>query len=154
MNNFWERLLCAAHPNSHAQFIHAGLLKLEAAVKFSRTTVAYSGPDKPYLNNSHIALLLLSRVYPSEMYCTALVKLSDTTAALLINNKLWALHCILVEILLASLQTLSSTIGFAFATRLTFWILFRHVFAAFVEFGRKWRGWYCGLQAPWEMIVQ
>lgn len=35
-------------------------LKLEAAVKFTKTAVAYSGPDKPHLNNSHIAALLLS----------------------------------------------------------------------------------------------
>lgn len=64
--------------------------KLEAAVKFTRATVAYSGPDKPHLNNSHIALLLYLRVYPSETHAAVLIKLSDTRAPLFINNKLWA----------------------------------------------------------------
>lgn len=80
--------------------------KLEAAVKFTRATVAYSGPDKPHLNNSHIALMLFNlRVSPSQACGVVLVKLSDTAAPLLINNKLWALHCILVHILLTSPQT-------------------------------------------------
>lgn len=57
----WERhYLDAIQRNSRAQLIRAGELKLEAAVKSSKTTVAYSRPDKPHLNNSHIAALLLS----------------------------------------------------------------------------------------------
>lgn len=52
--------LGAIQRNRRAELIQAGELKLEAAVKFTRTTVAYSGPDKPHLNNSHIAALLLS----------------------------------------------------------------------------------------------
>lgn len=55
-----SRYLGAIQRNSRAELIQAGKLKLEAAVKFTRTTVAYSGPDKPHLNNSHIAALLLS----------------------------------------------------------------------------------------------
>lgn len=55
-----SRYLGAIQRNRRAQLIQAGELKLGAAVKFARTTVAYSGPDKPHLNNSHIAALLLS----------------------------------------------------------------------------------------------
>ena len=81
---------------SNRQFIHAGELKPEAAVKFTRATVAYSAPDKPHLNNSHIAPPLYLRVYPSETRGALLIKLSDTAAAapLLINNELRALLCI------------------------------------------------------------
>lgn len=91
--------------------------KLEAAVKFAKATLAYSRLDKPHLNNTHVALLLYLRVYPSEMCAVVFMKLSDGTASLLINNKLWALHCM---ILLTSLQTRRSIISFAFAEKLTF----------------------------------
>lgn len=64
----------------------------------------------------------------------ALIKLSDNAAPLLINNKLWALHCILAQILLTSPQTVRSIIGFAFAGKLTFEILFGHVFVVIVKF--------------------
>lgn len=89
--------------------------RLEAAVG---ATVAYSGPDKPHLNNSHIAVLLYLGVYPSEMCGVVLIKLSDTTAPLLINKNLRALHCILAQISLTSPWTLRSIIGFA--EKLTF----------------------------------
>lgn len=102
MNYFSEMLpLPQCHSVKQTVYTCRGA-KLEAAVKFTRATVAYSGPDKPHLNNSHIALPLYLRVYPSETCAGVLIKLSDTTAPLLINNKLWALHCILAQILLTS----------------------------------------------------
>ncbi|TKS87800.1 Neuropilin and tolloid-like protein 1 [Collichthys lucidus] len=96
--------------------------KLEAALKFTRATVAYTGPDKPHLNNSHIALPLYLRVYPSETCAGVLIKLSDTTAPLLINNKLQALHCILAQILLTSPSDLKNNSGVKPAGQCGTWV--------------------------------
>jgi len=92
---------------------------MEAAVKFTRATVAYGQADKPHLNNSHLALLLYLRVYPSETYGAVFIKLSNDAAPLLINITLWALHCIVSQILPTSLQ-IQSSVCFAFAKKLTF----------------------------------
>lgn len=85
--NYFSEMLPPPQCHSVKQTVYTcRRAKLEAAVKFTRATVAHSGPDKPHLNNSHIALPLYLRVYQSETRGVVLIKLSNTTATLLINT--------------------------------------------------------------------
>lgn len=55
------------------------------------------------------------------------------------------MHCILAQILLTSPQTVRSIIGFAFAGKLTFEILYSHVFVVLVKF--------CLEKAEWSITL-
>lgn len=120
MNNFSKMLLPQCNSNRHAQFIHAGELKWRLLLN-SPGLLLHTVDQISLIWIIPILLCCFNlRVYPSETCGVVLVKLSDTTAPLLINNKLWALHCIFVQILLRSPQTFWSIIGFAFTAKLTF----------------------------------
>lgn len=108
------------------------------------------------MNNSHIAMLLYLRVYPSEMCGAALIKLSDKAAPLLINNKLQALHCILAQILLTSPQTIRSIISFAFAEEIDILNSFQPRLCCVCEILEKAERatLHCEFQASWEFAVQ
>lgn len=48
----------------HSNHLYMPVAKLGTAIKPTKATVAHSGPDKPHLNNSHIALALYLALTP------------------------------------------------------------------------------------------